>query len=363
MVWAVILTKSYKACEMEQIDWTNSDIRKLFQMDERYKSIQTLYNAEERGEIPLARREPRGKISTRIWSLNQLPEIGKRFGFLKAPEKQQVLCTYMQKGGVYKTTSSYNRARTLALNGIKVLLIGLDPECSVTDIIIPQQELIRLDDFEQGKGLHHYFVEGVDIKDVIRSTSIPTLDFIPETHDLVKLNKWMSNEKRREYIFLDKLIPNLGNYDVIVFDNSPTWNHLVENSIMVSSSIIMPLGCSLLAYNASATNMQNIWDFQSVMKLSHQKLIMFSTALERSSLSQQINATYLKRYAQYMIPTPIRKSVKWEEALMSKQTILEYAPTSVAAEEYYYLIMEEWFRINNETFEDSIQNNAIESEA
>ncbi len=348
---------------MEQLDWTNSDIRKLFRMDERFKSIQTLYNAEERGEIPIAKREPRGKISTRIWDLSQLPDIGKRFGFLNPPTEQKVLCTYMQKGGVYKTTSSYNRARTLALNGIKVLLIGLDPECSITDIIIPQQELIRLDDFKQKKGLYHYFVEGAELSDVIRETSIPTLDFIPETHELVKLNKWMSNEKRREYIFLDKLQPKLLAYDVIIFDNSPTWNHLVENSIMVSSSIIMPLGCSLLAYNASATNMQNIWDFQEVMKLSQQQLIMFSTALERSSLSQQINATYLKRYQPYMIPTPIRKSVKWEEALMSKQTILEYAPTSLAAEEYYYLILDEWFRINSDLPETAMLTNAEKHEA
>ena len=45
---------------MEQISWTNSDIRKLFKMDNRFKSIQTLYNAEDRGEIPVAGREPRG---------------------------------------------------------------------------------------------------------------------------------------------------------------------------------------------------------------------------------------------------------------------------------------------------------------
>ena len=145
--------------KMEKLTWTNSDIRKLFKMDNRFKSVQTLYHAEDRGEIPLAKREARGKVSTRIWNLEQLPDIGKRFGFLKSPTQQKVLCTYMQKGGVYKTTTSYNRARTLALNGIKVLLVGLDPECSVTDIIIPQQELNRLDDFEQGKGLYHYFSE------------------------------------------------------------------------------------------------------------------------------------------------------------------------------------------------------------
>lgn len=76
---------------MEQISWTNSDIRKLFKMDNRFKSIQTLYNAEDRGEIPVAGREPRGKVSTRIWKLEQLPEIGRRFGFLKPPTQQKVL--------------------------------------------------------------------------------------------------------------------------------------------------------------------------------------------------------------------------------------------------------------------------------
>ena len=348
---------------MEQIHWTNSDIRKLYKMETRFKSIQTLYNAEDRGDIPLAQREARGKVSTRIWQIDQLPSIGKRFGFLKSPDKQKVLCTYMQKGGVYKTTTSYNRARTLALNGIKVLLIGLDPECSITDIIIPQQELNRLDDFEQGKGLYHYFSDNIPLDEIIRPTSLPTLDFIPETHDLVKLNKWMAYEKRREYIFLDRLISQLSKYEVIIFDNSPTWNHLVENAILVSSAIIMPLGCSLLAYNASATNMQNIWDFQEVMKLMNQELIMFSTGLERSSLSQQINATYLSRYVDYMITTPIRKSVKWEEALMSKQTILEYAPGSAQAEEYYHLICEEWSRINghDKAFVDLLLNNELEA--
>lgn len=331
---------------MEKFSWSNSDIRKLFNMDSRYKSIQTLFNSEDRGDIPKASREQRGKVSTRKWQLDQIPMIGKRFGFLKSPSEQKILCTYMQKGGVYKTTTSYNRARTLALNGIKVLLIGLDPECSITNIIIPQQELIRLDDFEQPKGLYHFFAHETQIEDIIKPTSLPTLDFIPETHDLVTLNKWISYEKRREYKFLDNLIPKLSQYEVIIFDNSPTWDHLIENSIMCSSTIIMPLGCNLLAYNASATNMQNIWDYQEAMKLTNQETIMIATALERTSLSQQIYATYLNRYADYMLSTPIRRSVKWEEALMSKQTIIEYAPDSPQVEEYYHVINEEWKKIN-----------------
>tara|TARA_B110000879_G_C11146102_1_gene502521 strand:+ start:717 stop:1769 length:1053 start_codon:yes stop_codon:yes gene_type:complete len=333
---------------MEKLRWTNSEIRKLFRMGERYKSVQTLYNAEERGEIPKAEREPRGKVSTRVWDISQLPEIGKKYGFLKRPTNEQlVICKYMQKGGVAKTTTTYNDARIMALNGIKVIIIGLDPELSITDISLPHREVLRLDELENQKGLYHFFADKVDINSIIKPTSIPTLDIIPETHELVLLDKWLSQEKRREYVFQDRLMPLLSEYDVVMFDNSPTWNHLVENSLVVSGHVSMPLGCNLLAYNASATNMENVYDFQSVMNLSEQNIVMFSTLLDRNSLSQQINATYLQAYFEDIISTPIRRSVKFEEALMSKQSILEYAPSSVPAEEYYHFILEEWYRINN----------------
>lgn len=332
---------------MEKQRWTNSEIRKLFRMGARYKSVQTLYNAEERGEIPKADREPRGKVLTRFWDLAQLPEIGKKYGFLKkTSDEQLVICKYMQKGGVLKTTSTYNDARTIALNGHKVLLIGLDPELSITDIVLPHREVLRLDELENQKGLYHFFVEKTDLNQIVKPTSLPTLDIIPETHELVLLDKWLSQEKRREYVFKDKLLPLLSEYDVVMFDNSPTWNHLVENSLVVSHQVVMPLGCNLLSYNASATNMENVYDFQDVMALSDQNIIMFSTLLDRNSLSQQINATYLQTYAENIISTPIRRSVKFEEALMSKQSILEYAPSSVPAEDYYHFILEEWFIMN-----------------
>ena len=334
---------------MEKLTWSNSEIRKLFRMQNRYKSIQTLYNAEERGEIPKAEREPRGKVMSRYWDLAQIPTIGKKFGFLKKTiDEQVVICKYMQKGGVLKTTSTWNEARIFALNGMRVLLVGLDPELSVSDIVLPQKEILRLDEAEKPQGLFHFFTENTPLSKIIKPTSLPTLDIIPETHELVLLDKWMSREVRREYIFKDRLMPKLSNYDVVIFDNSPTWNHLVENSIVVSNNVVMPLGCNLLAYNASATNMESIWDFQDVMKLNEQNLIMFSTILDRNSLSQQINATYLQNYAEYILSTPIRRSVKFEEALMSKQSILEYAPTSLAAEEYFQLILEEWFKINKQ---------------
>jgi chromosome partitioning protein len=82
---------------------TSSFIKKIFMFEERKKNIQSIYNAEEKKEIPLAKRVARGRVDVRHWEMKDVPLIGKKFGFLSSPKKQQVLCKYIQKGGVLKT--------------------------------------------------------------------------------------------------------------------------------------------------------------------------------------------------------------------------------------------------------------------
>lgn len=333
---------------MEKTTWTSSEIRELFRMDLRFKSAQTLLNAEERGEIPKAKRIPRGQVQVRVWDTAQLPEIGKRFGFLQKNKRQKVLCTYIQKGGVLKTTTSFIEARTCALHGMKTLVIGLDFECSITDIMLPKiVETLKLDNIQRPIGLYQFFAEKAPIEDVIFHTTLPTLDIIPETHDLVVLDKWLNQQRKRETIFKEKLLPYLSNYDVIIFDNGPSWNHLIENSILCSDAVISPLGCNLLAYNASSTNFSSLLEYQKIMSLPNQKLIMFPTLLDRSLLSQQIYAQYLTKFNDYVLPLPIKFATKGQEMLVCRQTIFEYAPNSTVAQDYYYLLCAMWELINN----------------
>ena len=332
--------------KQDQNYWTSADIKKILRTEKKFKSLQTLYNAEDKGEIPKAIRVPRGRVDVRHWPLDQIPEIGRKFGFLSPPASQKIICTYIQKGGVLKTTLTFNIAQTLALNGVKVLIIGLDFECSITDILFSQEIVQNLDNNKRPLGLFHYLAENADINSVILKTHLPTLDLIPETHDLVIFNKWLNQQQRREYIFKDKLIPFLKNYDVIIFDNGPSWNHIIENALSCSDCILSPLGCNLLSYNATETNLSSIFDYQELMGLHNQKIIMVATLLERSSLSQQIFAKYLNRFADYIIPTPIRSYVKMQEALAEKKTILEASPNSSVAQDFYELMTSFWEKLN-----------------
>jgi len=331
---------------MEKPYWTCTEIHKLFHLGERVKSRQTLMNAEERGEIPKAKRIPRGSLQVRQWELDQLPAIGERFGFLQKPNKQTVICVYTPKGGVLKTTFSYNLGRTLALNGIKTLFIGLDIQCSLTDYALAPKQFESLEESEaQNLGLYHFLFEKIPLTKIIKKTSLPTLDVIPEAPDLNILEKKSRLENRREYLFKDRLIKNLAKYDVIIFDNGPSWNQLIENALTASNIIITPIGCDIETYQALQTNLNIIAEFQETMKLDWEGAYLVPTLLEKTKLSQQIYGAYLNNYGNKVIPIPIRRSVVGQESRVLRHSAIEHDPTSLLAQDYYELIRDLWKKI------------------
>lgn len=369
------------AFTLEKQLWTSTEIKKLYRYLDRFKSIKTLYNAEERGEIPKAERITRGKVKVRQWRLDQLPEIGKKFGFMKKPKGQKVVSYFVQKGGVWKTTTAYNTAKTAALNGIKTLVIGTDPELSITDLIFPMREETyeNLDDINTAidklLGLYDFFCNNVPLNEIIKKTSLPTLDVIPETHSLSALEKWLSLQTRREDVFSTLLIPNLEEYELIIFDYNTAFDHLTMNGIAASGFVVSPLGCNFLAYKAVDSNIDEILDFKEKMNLYNQKNIMFASGLKRTSLSNQIYTSYLTHYREYilkkhdeqnqLVPIVIRESAQAEQALALSQTIFEYAPTSSSADEMYELVNSLWEKIcsnDEEDVDDSHLHDVVQEE-
>jgi chromosome partitioning protein len=328
--------------------WTQTEIEKLFRIQERIKSKKTLVNAEERGDIPTAARILRGKIPVRHWSVSQLPAIGDKFGFLNKPKSQKIICVYTPKGGVLKTSFAYNLARILALNSIKTLIIGLDFQCSITNYAINLKPIESIDKIDVNvRGLYHFFNEKLtDITSLILKTVLPTLDILPEVPEIFALDKKLRLETRREYIFVDSFMQQLAHYQVIIFDNSPRWNQLVENSLTSSNIVISPMGCEPETFQALKTNLEIIFEFQKALKLKWEHFIQVPTLLEKTNISQQIYAAYLNQYGNRVIPFPIRRSVTGQDARVLKHSVIEQEPSSALAQDYYDAIRNIWDRIN-----------------
>ncbi len=335
--------------------YTSTDLHHLFRMEERFKSQNVLANAEMRGEIPKAIRYPRGKTEVRKWLTKQLPEIGKRFGFLlNRKMKRQIISVFTQKGGTLKTTLSHAIARVLALHGIKVLVIGLDIQGSITKTILPPpvniDSLEALVDYNKSvKGLYHFFnqpIKSRKIHEVIRNTDLPTLDIIPETPEIKDLVLLLNQKTLKEFRFKDELLPLTEDYDVVLFDNGPSWNLLVENSLACSNTLIQPIGCDVGTFQVLDGNMAQIEEFREKAGITWENHLLVPTLKENTKLSQQILGAYLAQYpAKRLLTHNIRKSVSGQEALYINKTALEHDPKSDLSEDYANVIKEIWERL------------------
>lgn len=334
---------------MEMETYTYKDLKNIFRIDEKV-ARQTIFNAEERQEIPRATRVQRGQTSVRKWTVDQLPAIGQRFGFLKPAKQQEIITLFTQKGGTLKSTVSYTLARVLALNGIKTIVIGLDTQCSITNVALPAREVSSLEELKEMRlqrgGLYHLLEqESVSLADVLIHTDLPTLDMIPETGHLGKLERVMDQAVGREQYFTKKLIPLLADYQVVIFDNSPAWNHLVKASLACATTVISPLGCDAGTIDVIESNMETVKSFKENADLEWRNFLMLPTLIEPNKLSQQIYGGYLTQFPEYIIPHPIRRAVVGQEAQVVKKSVLEYGPNTQLAADYYRAICAIWERI------------------
>jgi len=319
--------------------WTSTSISNLYRRSNKLKTTQNLFNSELRGEIPKAQRISRGATKVRYWKTEDLPLIGLKYGFISAPANPTFLSFYTAKGGTLKTTMSYNFARILALNGLKVLIIGLDIQLSITEAIAPTLTAESLENLTTPTGLYDFLYRDCSISEVVKSTDLPNLFYIPETPELQTLEKNLKNESRKEYFFLDKLKASIGNYDVIIFDNSPSWSSLTENSLVCSDSIISPVGCEINSYRAMKQHLDFLRAFKKTMRLKWHNIIAVPTLLEKTNISQQIYGSYLNQYPDCIVSTPIRRSVKGHESSMYGISILEYDSLSTLSEDYLDLML------------------------
>lgn len=329
-------------------NWTPNEVVKLYRIE---KTKTSLLRDEASGLIPKAKRVKRGKTEIRIWEQRDLPDIGKHHGFLKPPTSTKIISVYTPKGGVLKSTIALNLARMLALNGIKTLVIGLDVQCTVTHNLSKDEEINTVDDIKDVYGLHESAKlkeeGGCSIEDAVHETDLPTLFYIPESSNLNLLEQRIRDESRREH-FIERLLkPLKDQFEVIIFDNSPNWNFLIQNSLAAATDVICPIACDIETFRSLTQNIQMINDFKAKMELDWANFILIPTKVERTKLSTQIEAQYRTLFPELITASSIRVAAKGQESSLEKLSVIEYDAASQLADDYYGIVKDIWNRINS----------------
>lgn len=276
----------------------------------------------------------------------ELQEFGRQFGFIKKPNKSLAVSVFVTKGGVLKTTLTLNLARIAALHGLKVCVVGLDMQGDITQALGNDgpDEDSSLEDalktLNSLKGLSDLALGRASLREIIRESEVPGLDYIPETPELVSLDQSLLSRNRREYWLLENLIePLKKTYDLILMDCSPNWNRLINNAIVASDFVLSPIESKINNFRNLRTFRALMAEFKKDLRIEFQQLFVPTRLVASRRLSREICDWYrqnLTNCTQYSI----RESVQGEEATALRLSIPEHAAGTVAASEMRLLLFE-----------------------
>ncbi|QHI96508.1 AAA family ATPase (plasmid) [Aristophania vespae] len=159
----------------------------------------------------------------------------------KRKEQVKVIAFANQKGGVGKTTSALNIAAALKKNGLRVLLIDLDPQASASDWILREKSL---ECWRNGKTIYHALLKDTPLKECIIHSNcfeeqLCSFDMIPSHIHLSEA------DGRREPGFehsLSEAIEHIANdYDYIIIDAPPNLGLLTYMALVAADKVIIPV--------------------------------------------------------------------------------------------------------------------------
>jgi chromosome partitioning protein len=309
----------------------------------------TIIKAEESGLIPQSQRQHMGSIARRGWRISDLPRIGERYGFLAHLDKSLTMVFFTTKGGVLKTTLAYHMARTAALHNVKTCVVGLDLQNDVTRILENENEPSDdqnidelLDQSDCNIGIAGLYRSNKNLKNVIMETDIPTLSYIPEGPELIRLEKQLHSENKRESWLKKHVIePLKKEFELIVVDCPPNWNLLVSNALVASDILVSPVECRINQFRNLAVFQDLIEAFHKDMDLHFKHIYVPTRFCPMKKLNSDIRRWYLKNLPG-VINNAIRESNFTEEAISLRKSVMEHAPKGIIADEMREVIKELW---------------------
>lgn len=262
---------------------------------------------------------------------DDLDGVSRETPLFPKPEGTRIFVTANQKGGVGKTTSVVNIAAAMALAGLKVLVLDLDPQGNTSTAL----------GIEHGSGTpgsYEVLLEGDAIAEhAQRSPESPNLMVLPATIDLASAEIQLASTVARERRLEKALNAYLADHDVdyVFMDCPPSLGLITLNALVAGREILVPIQCEYYALEGVSQLVNTInlvkGELNDELTLSVILLTMFDA---RTKLSAQVAEEVRNYFPEQTLDTMIPRSVRVSEAPSFGQTVLSYQPHSTGAQAY-----------------------------
>ncbi len=239
----------------------------------------------------------------------------------------RILAVANQKGGVAKTTTVASLGAALAELGLRVLLVDLDAQSSLT-------YSLGLDPDEVEHGLHDVLAGRVGVREAVVSAA-DGVDVLPATIDLSATESELATVDEREFVLRAALADVQDAYDVVILDCSPSLGVLTLNALTAADEVIVPLQCEMLSHRGVGQLLDTIADVQRILNPKLRIRGVLPTMYDgRTNHSRAVLADVADRYGLPVLEPPIPKSVRFAEAPALGRSVLTTARTAKGSDAY-----------------------------
>jgi chromosome partitioning protein len=248
------------------------------------------------------------------------------------PARRRIVTVANQKGGVGKTTSTVNLAAALAMHGVRVLVIDLDPQGNASTALGVEHRVGTPSVYEALLG------ELRLPEAAVVSTASPNLLCVPATIDLagaeIELVSMVARETRLKQALCAEVLDELG-VDYVLVDCPPSLGLLTVNALVAAAEVLIPIQCEYYALEGLGQLLSNIELVRSHLNLDlHVSTILLTMYDGRTKLADQVTNEVRRHFGDTVLRTVIPRSVKVSEAPGYGQTVLAYDPGSRGALSY-----------------------------
>lgn len=274
-------------------------------------------------------RETTPRVTSTVVGIRRLKEP------MPTPLKTRVFTVANQKGGVGKTTTAVNIAAALAMGGLKVLVIDLDPQgnaCTALGI-----------DRENLEGMYEVLVNDLPLMEVVQKVAgFPHLECAPADLSLagaeINMVSFVSREGRLK-LALDKFLTQRetqgSRIDYVIIDCPPSLGLLTVNALTSAEEVLVPIQCEYYSLEGLTLLLKTLEQVKQMLnqrvRISTIVLTMFDS---RTRLANDVANSVRQHFPNELIDIPIPRAVRVSEAPSFNQTVMTYDASSPGAIAY-----------------------------